>query len=279
MLAVILALSASLVGGSTDFVAGWQTRRTSLWGVVLVSQIAGVAFTGMLAALRGKGAPGADVILPALMAGVASVVAIATFYEGLAVGIMSIIAPISTAGVVVPVAVGIARGERPSALQILGMAVVVVGVVLASLERSAGKRPAPSRFSIALALLAAASIGTGYVGMGLAAAHDPAWGVFVLRCTSALCFGGIMAVRRPALRLTWPAVPVLVLVGLGDNGANALFSLATTHGYLSVVAVLGYIYPAFTVFLAHLFLGERLSRTQAVGAAAALAGAALLGAA
>ena len=174
---------------------------------------------------------------------------------------------------IVPVAVGLLRGDRPSVTQAAGMGVAALGVLLASSERSAGKRPAPSRFSIGLALLAAFSIGIAYVGMDLAAAHDPAWGVFVLRCTSAVIFGAVLAARRPSLRLTLGAIPVLIVVGVADNLANALFSLATTHGYLSVVAVLGYVYPAFTVVLAHLFSEERLAGWQLAGIGAALAGA------
>jgi len=98
----------------------------------------------------------------------------------------------------------------------------------------------------------------------------------VLRCTSAVVFAAVLLTRRPSLNLTMAAIPILVIVGLGDNLANALFSLATTHGYLSVVAVLGYVYPAFTVVLAHLFSDERLARWQLVGIAAALGGAAAI---
>jgi drug/metabolite transporter (DMT)-like permease len=276
VLAVALALTASLVWGSSDWVGGMWTRRTSLSGVILVTQIAGLAFTAAFAAIRGHGLPGADVLLPGMLAGVASVVAIASFYKGLAIGIMSIVAPISATGVIVPVAVGLLRGDRPSLVQATGMGVAALGVLLASSERSAGKRPAPSRSSIGLALLAAFSIGVAYVGMDLAAVHDPAWGVFVLRCTSAVVFAAVLLTRRPSLNLTMAAIPILVIVGLGDNLANALFSLATTHGYLSVVAVLGYVYPAFTVVLAHLFSDERLARWQLVGIAAALGGAAAI---
>jgi len=276
MLAVLLALTASLSWGSSDWIAGVWTRRTSLAGVIVVSQIVGLMLTGALAAVNGHGLPGVDVALPGILAGLCSVVAIASFYQGLAIGIMSIVAPISATGVIIPLIVGLASGERPSVTQAVGMGVAVAGVVLASSERSAGDRPAPSRLSVGLALLAAAAIGTAYVCMAKAATHDPAWGVFTLRCTSAVVFAAIILARRPALHLTLASIPVLAIVGLGDNVANTLFSLASTHGYLSVVAVLGYVYPAFTVLLAHLFSGERLAGWQLVGAGAALAGAAAI---
>ena len=54
--------------------------------------------------------------------------------------------------------------------------------------------------------------------------------------------------------------------------ANALFAFASGHGLLALVAVLGSLYPVVTVLLAHVLLGERLTRAQQVGIAVALAG-------
>jgi drug/metabolite transporter (DMT)-like permease len=67
-------------------------------------------------------------------------------------------------------------------------------------------------------------------------------------------------------------------VGLLDTGANGLFALATTHGYLSIVAVIGSVYPVVTVVLAYAVLRERLARHQLAGALATLAGIALIAA-
>lgn len=276
MFAVFLALTASFCWGSSDWLAGSWTRRTSLLGVLLVSQITGLILTAVLTVTHGQRTPGISVLLPGVLAGLISIVALAALYKALSIGIMSIVAPLSTTGVIIPLIVGLVRGERPGAAQALGTAVAIAGIMLASSARSAGARPAPSRSSIGFALLAAAAIGTAYVLMAQAAAADPAWGVFTLRVTAAVVVGAVILTRRPALRLTLTSIPALVMVGLGENVGNALFSLASTQGYLSVVAVLGYVYPVFTVLLAHAFSGERLAPWQLVGAGAALAGAAAI---
>lgn len=256
---------------------GVWTRRTALWGVALVSQLGGLVLTFVLAIVSGSDGLTLGAVLPGALAGLTSMVAIATFYKALSVGIMSIVAPVSSLGVIVPVLVGVARGERPSPLQTAGMALAVIGAVLASSERSAGGHATSSRLSIGLALAAALSIGACYVGLGLSAEHDAGWGVFAMRATATTVFLMIVLTRRPALGLRARDLPTLALIGLLDNGANYLFALATTHGYLSVVSVVGYLYPAFTVLLAQHFLHERLAPWQWVGVAGALGGAALIG--
>ena len=67
-------------------------------------------------------------------------------------------------------------------------------------------------------------------------------------------------------------------IGLCDVSANALFALASGHGLLALVSILGSLYPVMTVVLAHLFLGERLTPVQIGGVGIALAGVVALGA-
>jgi drug/metabolite transporter (DMT)-like permease len=58
--------------------------------------------------------------------------------------------------------------------------------------------------------------------------------------------------------------------------ANALYLVATREGPLSLVATLASLYPASTVLLARVTLGERLSRSQALGVVCALAAVVLI---
>ena len=62
------------------------------------------------------------------------------------------------------------------------------------------------------------------------------------------------------------------MIGVLDLGANGLYALATQEGLLSVVSVLGSLYPAVTVVLARVVLAERIARVQQVGVVLALAG-------
>ena len=279
MLAIVLALGASLSIGTGDFMAGTQARRTSLWGVIVVSQITGVVWTAVVVVARGHALPDAAV-LPAIGAGLTAVGGIALGYQALAIGVMSIIGPLVSLSVAVPVVVGLLRGERPSPLQLAGMAIALAGVMLAARQKSAGERhEATSRLSVLLAALTALLVGVNMVCYAAAARHDPYWGIFLARGTSVGCFAVAFAVMRPATKLTRGAIIPLVALGVLDTGSNGLFSVASTFGYLSVVSVLSSVYPIFTLGLAHLFLHERLSRLQQIGVAAALVGVGLIAAA
>ena len=272
MLAIVLALCASLSVGTGDFLAGSQARRTSLWAVIVVSQITGLVWTGAVVAARGRGLPVAE-LWAAVGAGLTAAAGIAMGYEALRIGVMGIVGPIISLSVAVPVAVGLARGERPSAYQLVGIVMALAGVFLAVRQKSAGRRhKATSRLSIVLALCTAAIVGVNMLCYASAAQHDPYWGIFIARAISTAVFMTVFAVMRPRTHLTKAAILPLIAVGVLDTGANGLFSVATTYGYLSVVSVLSSVFPIFTVILAYLFLNERLSRVQQLGVGAALLG-------
>ena len=81
---------------------------------------------------------------------------------------------------------------------------------------------------------------------------------------------------RAPLAIGRGSLLAVAAVGVADVTANALFAFASGHGLLALVAVLGSLYPIVTVLLAHLLLGERLTRPQKVGIAVALAGVAAI---
>jgi drug/metabolite transporter (DMT)-like permease len=205
-------------------------------------------------------------------------VALASFYRALAIGTMSIVAPISATGVAVPVVVGLAGGDRPAWPQLMGIVVAIVGVVLASRERGPGvpERPA-SATSIALALLAAAGFGTFFVAIRLSARADVLWALFAARGSSvAALIAIVVVIRSPARSLSGDRFWPIAAVGVLDMAANGLYALATRHGLLSVVAVGASLYPLATVVLARVVLAERVRRVQELGIAAALLGVALI---
>ena len=280
MIAVFLALAASVFWGTADYTAGLMVRRTSLWAVVLVTQLVGLAATGLVVLALGNSVPPTAGLLAGAAAGITGLVAVVTFYKALSIGVMSLVAPISATGIIVPVLVGLALGERPSAVQYAGMFIAVAGVLLASRDPGGGDgHPGSSRsgpLSLVLAVVAAVAIGVSYVAMDRAAEYDVFWGVFSMRATSAPLVVAAALILRPPLRLPRRRMGPIVFVGLADVAANTLFSAASTFGYLSVVAVLGYLYPVVTVLLAHLFLRERLRPLQQIAALAALAGAVMV---
>jgi drug/metabolite transporter (DMT)-like permease len=272
----ILALAASLSWGVGDFLAGLRSRKLQVLTVLVVSQAAGLTALGALVAVRGEGPPAARYLLYAALAGIAGAVGLAALYRGLAVGSMSVVAPISATAAVIPVVAGLVTGERPSAAQGAGIGLALAGVVLASRERSSdggGRRVAEG---VGLALVAAVSFGLLLVALGAASDADASWATFAMRSTSFTLLAATALVVRPSFSLGRDDLAVLALIGVLDAAGNALFALATTEGLLSVVAVLAQLYPVVTVLLARVILGERISRPQQVGVVGAFAGIALI---
>ena len=264
--------------GLADFLGGLQSRRHAVASVLLVSEVAGLGPVVLYVALSGAAAPAWVHLWPAAAGGAAGVVALGAFYRALATGTMSIVAPISATGAIVPLAVGIADGDRPGALRLAGIAAALLGVVLAARELGADERPRGVSGSVALALVAALGFGLFFVGLRSAASASVPWAMLVARASAVpLVALAVLGARAP-LRLGRSVLPALAVVGLLDVSANGLYALATTHGLLSVVSVLGSLYPVTTVLLARLVLHERVRRTQEVGIVVVLAGVGLIAA-
>jgi drug/metabolite transporter (DMT)-like permease len=273
VLALALALSSSLCWGVSDFLGGVQARRVALLWVVLVSQGAGLCLVIIVVAARGVGPPDLVRLLPAIAAGIGGVAALTAFYRALAIGTMSIVAPISATGVAVPVIVGVAGGDRPGALQVAGIVAAVVGVVLASREKDAGlEQRQLARASLFLALVAAVGFGSYFVGIRASARADVLWTLFVSRGGGVAVLAAAAVLRRGEGGFSREAILPLALMGILDLSATGLYAAATRHGLLSVVAVAASLYPLATVVLARVVLGERVRRVQEFGIAAALAG-------
>lgn len=266
MAAVVLGLGSSLLWGLSDFLGGLQSRRHPVLVVLLVSQ--GVGLTGVLVAAlaRGQGLPETSAVLAAAGAGVAGLAALGAFYRALSIGTMSVVAPISGTAAAIPVTVGVLTGERPGPVQVVGMFLAVAGIVLASREGPQdSERAAASREAVGLALLAALGFGLFFVGMDHAADRDVLWALVFARAADIPVLLAFVLVLRPAFPRGAGALAPMAGIGVLDLGANALYAQASTTGLLSVVSVLGSLYPAVTVLLARVLLGERLRRAQGAG--------------
>jgi drug/metabolite transporter (DMT)-like permease len=276
--AVLLALAASLTWGFADFGAGIVARRLPAFVVAGVVESAGLVVSAAVVLALHESPPSARQFAWAAFAGVVGVVGLAAFYRALSVGAMGIIGPITATAAIVPVAYGLARGERPSTLQGAGVALAIVGVVAASLERVPDRRRRRFGAGVGLALAAALCFGWALVGLSRAAPGGTAWSVFTMRAAAVPLVLGVVLVSKPPLRASSRALGLLVVVGLGDTFATLLYSIATTRGLLSVVAVLASLYPIVIVVLARVLLTERVARAQLGGVAVALAGVALISA-
>jgi drug/metabolite transporter (DMT)-like permease len=165
-----------------------------------------------------------------------------------------------------PVAVGLLQGERPSALQLLG---VVLGVGAIALVSGAvgGHQHNTSPRIIGLALLSGTCFGLLYVAFQHTANDSGMWPLFIARLTSVPLLIVLVRGRSIVLRPHRASVLVAVAAGALDMTANALYLIAVRQGMLSVVAVIASLYPASTVVLAFAIDRERVSRWQAAGLA------------
>jgi drug/metabolite transporter (DMT)-like permease len=278
MLGLVLALAASLSWGLSDYLGGVKSRIVPLLTLIAVSQLAGLA---LIAAITGATSsfPNGKTAAYAAIAGAAGVVAVAAFYRGMAVGRISIVAPVSATGVIIPVVAGLARGERPGSLALAGMGLAFIGVVLASAETEpGGSRSLAAGVPLALA----AALGFGIFFLFVARASDGGHALaatLMLRVTTVPLVLLVMLALRQPFRIPRGNLHWLVVIGVLDSGANTLYALATDHGLLSLVSVLSSLYPLTTVLLAQALLREHVSRHQRVGIVFALAGVALISAA
>jgi drug/metabolite transporter (DMT)-like permease len=276
--AVVLALLSSLLWGGADFLGGTVSRRRPAPLVVGTSQLAGLLVIGVVALAAGAFRDDTGYLFWAVGAGLAGLVGLVCFYAALAAGTMGVVSPIAALGVIVPVLVGLARGERPAAVQLVGIAIAVVGVVLASgpeLSGRAGVTP------LLLAAVAAVGFGLALLFIAEGSRSSTLMTLVTMRVTSVsvLAVALLVALRRrsrPTLSLDRRDQALVVLIGVADVAANLTFGLASTRGLVSVVAVLGSLYPVVTVLLARVLHGERLGTAQTAGVAGALGGVALI---
>ena len=266
-----------MVWGSADFAGGSLTRRLPTLAVTIVSQSAGLV--ALVAVVAARGDVGPRSFLLGVVAGLGGGAGLAAFYRALSLGTMSVVSPIAACGAVVPFAVSLATGERPAAVAVVGAVLALGGAVLASLEERRASSAARSR-AVALAVVAAGALGLFVYFLGLGSREgDAVSALFGARVGSLGLLIALAAVTRAPVRVPRGSLPAVALVGLADVSANALFAFASGHGLLALVAVLGSLYPVVTVLLAHLLLGERLTRPQQAGVAIALAGVAAIAAA
>jgi drug/metabolite transporter (DMT)-like permease len=277
LFAFAISLVSGLAWGVSDFFGGLQSRRIPVLSVLAVSQPVGLVIALALVPALGADSLSAEKLALAAVGGAAGMGALAAFYAALAMGTMSVVAPIAAMGVVVPVAYGLALGEKPGAIQLVGVVVAVVGVVVLSYEEEADHAPVARR-SIVLALISALGFGAFFTLLDATATDDPGWAIVAARLGGVVAVAGAVLAARPDLRGIPGSLGVLVLIGACDIAANTLFAVASTMGLLPVVAVGGSMYPAFTIALAHLVLGERLRFPQRVGVALALVGVVLIAA-
>ena len=247
-----------------------MTRRLPVFAVAFVSQLAG--FVPLVVAIALHGDVTGRSLWIGMLGGVGGAVGLSAFYKAMAVGTMSVVSPITACSALVPFVLSLATGERPAAIAAMGAIHALAGAILASLEERRSSSPERAR-AVVLAVVSAVAIGLFVYFVGLGSREGDVLSTLVGARIGSLATLLVLVVgSRTPVRIPRVSLPAVALVGIGDVTANALFAFASSHGLLSLVSVLGSLYPVVTLLLAYVVLHERLTRTQQAGVAIALAG-------
>ena len=244
--------------------------------VALITQATGMVILAALVVGRGVPAPPLDLALIGVGTGLLSALNFYAMYTALSIGNMARIAPIFGTAAIIPVVVGLASGESPSSLKLLGILLAIAGVVLVSVDT--GEKRSHGRRGPVLALVCAAGFGLVLTGVDRVAEHDPYWAILLMRFGGTVTIGTVVVMKLRGAPGSVPrgAIAPLLAIGALDSTAHVLWAVASTTGLLSLTAVLGNLFPAVTALLSVALLRERLALPQAIGAAGVLAGCALV---
>jgi drug/metabolite transporter (DMT)-like permease len=286
--AILLGLAAAVTYGAADFLGGLATKTTRVFSVVLLSQLLGSLLILVALPFFADIPITGDALLWGGLSGVAGATGVAFFYQGLSVGRMSIIAPITAViAASVPVVFGLVTGERPGSVALAGVVVTLVAVALISSSpdrapgaEQQGGRPrtdAEQQSGLAHAQAAGLAFGAFFILLSRAGDDTGLWPLVGARFSSLTVIGAAILVTRSWDTPNRTELPAIAGAGVFDVLANLFYLLASREGLLSVVAVLTSMYPASTVLLARVVLKERFAPTQILGLAVAVAGVVAIG--
>ena len=272
-----LGIASALSWGLADFCGGLAARRSRAVSVLAMAFPVGLVLVSLLSlALRESADP--EQLLWGGASGISSGVGLMLLYAGLALGPMNVVAPVSAVtSAMVPVAAGLAMGEQPGPIVLVGVGLTVVAGVLIGMEPPEAAEPTPSVSGRGILIAVGAGLGIG-LSLVLLDRADPAtaslWTVAANRLTASITVLIVALFLAAPLTPSREVRPLSLVAGVADAAANCLYFLALRTGLLSVVGVLTALYPAGTVLLARVVLKERLHPPQIAGLA--LAGVALV---
>ncbi len=264
--AVVFGLASAITWGAGDFGGGWTSRRASVYAVAILVDVVGAVVMLATAFLIGEPLPGSTTLGLAALAGCFSVAGIIGLYQGLAVGRMSVVAPVTgLLAAILPVAVGFARQGLPGPEVIVGIGAAFVAVILVSRTDDPAGRPS----GIQYALVAGVGLGVFNIAAAAFPEHRVAWPLMVIKVASLVAIGLVALAGRRPLRIPRAVLPAVLATSILDLAGNAFYVLATQAGRVDIAATLSSLYPVTTVILAVLLLREHVSRSHLVGIACA----------
>lgn len=271
--AILFGLSSALVWGAGDFCGGLASRRVSVLSVLLLAELSGLVLLIVFALALNEPIPTSAAIGWGTAAGLCGTLGLGALYRGLAAGRASIVAPVSAVvSAAIPVIYSAVTVGLPEPVQLIGFALALVAIVLASqASREEGGSTALHYAFIAgigfgaFFILIHQAGGEGSTFFPLAIARGISIPVLIAACL-------IRGVPLPPKSV----VPIILSSGVLDAGGNVLFLISSVLGRLDVATILSSLYPASTVILSRIILREDISRLQQLGVVLALAATVLI---
>ena len=272
-MASFLALFSSLLWGTADFFGGKLTKKYKSLAVTGVSQSFGLFFGLVIMLITSSWfAPTlswSNYFLPGVFAGTLGFIGLVAFYAGLATGRMGVVSPISSLSALIPLTVAFINGEKPSVVQLTGMAVALIGAFCASgpeIKDGISIRP------LVYAVIAAFGFGGAITFIAQGSKSSAIMTMTTMRFTTFIISLALFAKYKTAGGFSKKDIPILIGIGGADYFGNLLLGVATTKGLVSLAVVLGSLFPIVTALLAYKLLHERLHKLQYLGIGFAILG-------
>jgi drug/metabolite transporter (DMT)-like permease len=291
MLAIVLALASAFAYGVSDYAAGLASRDFSVIQVTVVSAAASALVVAAVLPFAAAHPPGAASLAWGALAGLGEEVGALALYYGFRHAAFSVAGPLSAVGSAgFAVLAGLLFGERPSALALTGIVLALPAIVGVSASAAAdqgaaaeqgaaeGGQPRGRLTGVVAGLIAGACFSLLFIGLNRAGSHSGLWPL-AAAAAAELAVALVVAaatrnIRRPAAQQGWFAV----FTGVTGAGGVVAYFFAAHDGFLAVTAVLTSLYPAVTIVLARVMLGEKLTALRLTGLVLAAACVALIAA-
>jgi drug/metabolite transporter (DMT)-like permease len=262
---IVLALCAASIYGVADYCGGRASRTVTPVVVTFVGQCAGFLFLLTIAVTSGADIPPLSDWIWGGVAGGVGATGLLAFYRAMGSGYMTVVAPVSAVtATAIPVIVGLATGERPGVLALLGIPIAVVAIALVSDVMGPDHRKAP-RIVLWLAIVAGSGFGTIFVILGHTTDGSGMWPVVAMRLVSIPLMFIVLRAQKLKIGSARVSLRIVLASGILDSAANGIYLLAVRQGLMSIVSTINSFYPASTLLLATKLDGERIHRSQAVG--------------
>ncbi|MDT8297960.1 MAG: EamA family transporter [Spirochaetaceae bacterium] len=269
-LALICGLAAAASFGTGDFFGGFATKRSSVFSVIIIAQIIGLALLAGLAVSLEEPIPSRNNMIFGGLAGLFGTLGLTALYIGLARGRMGIVAPVSAiVGAVLPIIIGIVMEGAPTTGQFLGL---LLGLCAIWFLAAGGGATSVHPRELGLPILAGVGFGFFFIFIDRVSETALFWPLVMARVVSITMFFTFIMARQQKVQTPWNGqlLIIILLAGIFDAAGNVLFALASRLGRLDISTTLTSLYPAGTVFLAWFILRERLAPRQWFGVGVAL---------